>query len=133
MKRKNLVWIAQIAVAIIIGQTLFFKFSDSPETVALFAELGLGPVHYKLIGLLELIAVALILVPRTVIYGAILSFGLMSGALMAHITELGFTGPHGTIGIMGIIAWTLSLAVIYVRRSEIPFIPKFFAAAKQTA
>ena len=133
MYTKKLAWIAQIAVAVIIGQTLFFKFSDSPETIALFAELGLGALHYKAIGVLELIAVALILIPKSAIYGALLSFGLMSGALFAHITVLGFTGTHGTIGILGIVAWILSTAVIYFRRNEIPFASRIFGSRQAAA
>lgn len=125
MNKKNLIWIAQIAVAIIMGQTLFFKFTDHPETVAIFEQLGQGALAYKSIGALELVACILILVPRTITIGAGLTVGLMSGAIMAHITELGFTGPHGQLGLMAIAAWVLALAILFVRRDEIPFVKSF--------
>lgn len=70
-------------------QTLFFKFTASPESVYIFSALGLEPVGRIGIGVLELIASILILVPATTVYGAILGAGLMGGALMSHLTKLG--------------------------------------------
>lgn len=124
MNSKILSWIAQVIVAIIMGQTLFFKFTDHPETVELFKLLEQGAFAYKTIGSLELIACILILVPRTIPYGAILSVGLMSGAIMAHVTTIGFGAPYGSLGFMAIAAWLLALFVLLVHRTEIPFIGK---------
>lgn len=128
MKKKNLTsWIARIAVAIIIGQTLFFKFTDAPETVELFKKLDLGASAYKTIGALELVACLLILIPRTVAWGTILSLGLMSGAILAHITKIGFSGPDGTLAAMAIAAWLLSAFILYCERSKVPFYGRFFS------
>lgn len=129
MNKKNLIWIAQIAVVVIMGQTLFFKFTDHPETVALFDQLGQGALAYKSIGALELIACILLLIPRSITIGAGLAVGLMSGAIMAHITELGFTGPNGALGWMAVAAWILSLVIMYVRRTEIPILKKILASS----
>jgi len=126
MKSNTLSWGAQVLVAVILGQTLFFKFTDHPETVALFSTLGLGAVAYKSIGVLELLACLFILMPRTIIYGAILSLGLMTGAIMAHLTKIGFSGAYGQLGAMAIVAALLSVGVIWVHRVEIPFIGRSF-------
>lgn len=122
---KNIIsWIAQILIFVIIGQTLFFKFTDAPETVELFAKLGLGPVGYKLIGFLELIACLMLVIRPTIAFGAILSLGLMSGAVLAHVTRLGFQGPELSLGLMAILAWILSAVVILLRRDQLSFLTK---------
>lgn len=109
-------------VVVILGQTLFFKFTDSPETVELFSQLGMGAFGYKLIGTLELIACVLLLIPAGITWGALLGWGLMSGAIIAHVTEIGFEGSYGQLGSMAILAWFLCILVLYVRRSEVPFL-----------
>ncbi len=127
MNKKIIVsWVAQIAIAVILGQTLFFKFTDAPETVELFSQLGMGPFGYKLIGGLELIACVLILTRPSIIWGAILSWGLMSGAIMAHLTKIGFSGDYRALGVMAIIAWLLSCLVIYLRRKELSIVRNMF-------
>ncbi|MEM8866944.1 MAG: DoxX family protein [Verrucomicrobiota bacterium] len=128
MNKQILSWIAQVLVAIIMGQTLFFKFTDAPETVELFQLLGQGALAYKTIGALELIACILILTRPTIIYGALLSIGLMSGAIMAHLTTIGFSGPNGSLGLLAIAAWMLSCLVLAIRRAQIPVIgPRLFS------
>ncbi|MGB0743134.1 MAG: DoxX family protein [Opitutales bacterium] len=122
MKTNIISWGARILVAFILGQTLFFKFTDAPETVELFAKLDAGAAMYKTIGLIELIACILILVPRTIVYGAFLAAGLMAGAIFAHITKIGFSGPDGTLALMAIIAFISSLTVIYLHRRSIPLL-----------
>jgi len=119
MNKTTLSWVAQIVVAIIMGQTLFFKFTDAPETVKLFAQLGQGALAYKTIGFLELIACVLILVRPTITLGAVLSMGLMSGAIMAHVTKVGFAGDHGVLGGLAILTWILSALVLFLRREQV--------------
>ncbi|MFT5836811.1 MAG: putative oxidoreductase [Candidatus Azotimanducaceae bacterium] len=128
MKKNIISWIAQIVVVIILGQTLFFKFTDAPETVELFAQLGMGAFGYKLIGSLELIACVLLLIRPSIIWGAILSWGLMSGAIMAHVTKVGFEGELGILGGMAITAWLLSCLIIFLRRNQVSFIANMFGS-----
>lgn len=127
MKTKIISWIAQIAIVAIIGQTLFFKFTDHPDTIALFAELGMGPFGYKLIGTLELVACVLLLVPGGIACGAVLGWGLMSGALIAHLTEIGFSGPSGQLGFFALVAWLLCGLIIFLRRDQVPLLRRVFA------
>ena len=126
MKKNLISWVAQIIVVVILGQTLFFKFTDAPEVVELFSKLGMGPFGYKLIGFLELIACVLLLIRPSIIWGAILSWGLMSGAIMGHITKIGFSGDAGTLGSMAIAAWLLSCLIIYLRKNQISIIANMF-------
>ncbi len=68
-------------------QTLHFKFSGAPESVYIFETLGLEPVGRIGSGIAELIASVLLLVPKTVWAGALLALGIISGAIMSHLTK----------------------------------------------
>jgi uncharacterized membrane protein YphA (DoxX/SURF4 family) len=90
MNKTNVIlWIFRILAALIMLQTLYFKFSAQPESVHLFTTLGMEPWGRIGIGSLELIASILILYPRTTPYGALLGLGLMAGAIFFHLTSLG--------------------------------------------
>jgi uncharacterized membrane protein YphA (DoxX/SURF4 family) len=84
-----LIWTLRLVAAIILLQTLFFKFSAAPESVALFTKIGMEPWGRIGTGVLELIASILILYPRTTGWGSVLAMGLMAGALYFHLTALG--------------------------------------------
>ena len=83
MKLSTFSWVAQVIVVFIMGQTLFFKFTDAPETVELFAKLGQGALAYKAIGSLELIACVLLLVRSTIALGAIMA--CLAEWLLSHV------------------------------------------------
>jgi uncharacterized membrane protein YphA (DoxX/SURF4 family) len=126
MKKNIISWVAQVIVVIILGQTLLFKFTDAPETVALFKELRMGAFGYKLIGTLELIACVMLLIPSSVAWGALLAWGVMSGAILAHLTKIGFNGELGMMGGMAIIAWLLCTVIMFIRRDQVPFFSSMF-------
>ncbi len=130
MYKKIISWILQLVVVVILGQTLFYKFTDSPETVELFAQLGMGAFGYKLIGLLELIACVLLLMPASVATGALLGWGLMTGAIFAHVTEIGFEGETGVLGSMAIIAWLCCIVIMYLNRTDLPILRTVFKKHK---
>ena len=88
-KTSIILWIFRILAALIMLQTLYFKFTGQPESVHLFTTLGMEPWGRIGIGVMELIASILILYPRTTPYGALLGVGLMSGAIFFHLTRLG--------------------------------------------
>src|SRR3954471_13678154 len=83
------IWALRIIAAVIMLQTLYFKFSAAPESVYIFSTLGLEPWGRIGIGILELIASLLILYPRTTAFGAVMGIGVMSGAIFYHVTKLG--------------------------------------------
>ena|SRR5579859_1526615 len=101
MNKTTLVlWIFRLLAALIMLQTLYFKFTAHPQSVHLFTILGMEPWGRIGIGILELIASGLILYPRTTGYGAVLGLGLMSGAIFFHLTRLGikFDGDYVLFG-----------------------------------
>src|SRR2546427_10872703 len=86
-------WILRIIVAVILLQTLFFKFTGAKESVYIFSTLGLEPWGRIGSGVVELIASILLLTPRTAVYGAVLSLGVIGGAIVSHVTRPGIRLP----------------------------------------
>lgn len=124
MKSKKIILILRIAVAIILIQTLRFKFTAHPDSVYIFETVGLEPFGRIGIGVLELIAGILLLVPKTVWMGASLSLGIMAGAIMMHLTQLGIEvkGDGGVLFYTALITFTLSGIILYSERKSIPFL-----------
>ena len=91
-----IIWAVRILAALIMLQTLYFKFTAHPQSVRLFTELGMEPWGRIGTGIFELIASILILYPRTTGIGASIGIGLMSGAIFFHLTILGikFDGDY---------------------------------------
>jgi putative oxidoreductase len=115
-------WLFRIAIAVILLQTLYFKFSGHPESVALFSKLGVEPWGRIGTGVIELIAGILILIPATALIGAALSLGLMAGAIASHLFVIGIESDNdgGQLFMLAIIVLALSLVVLAIRRKEIP-------------
>lgn len=82
-------WLLRLLAALIMLQTLYFKFTGHEQSVQLFTELGMEPWGRIGTGVMELIASLLILYPRTTGFGAALGMGLMAGAIFFHLTRLG--------------------------------------------
>src|SRR5258707_14887656 len=80
-------WTFQLIAAAILFQTLFFKFTAAEESVYIFTTLGIEPWGRVASGMAELLAAILLLIPRTVTLGALLSLGVISGALVSHLTK----------------------------------------------
>jgi uncharacterized membrane protein YphA (DoxX/SURF4 family) len=115
-------WIAQIVAVIIMGQTLFFKFSGAPESVQLFTELEMEPEGRVLIGILELVACILLLVPSSITFGAMLSSGLMMGAIIGHFTQLGWEGERFQLGMLAVVVLVACSIILFIRRHTIPLL-----------
>ncbi|QQS41019.1 MAG: DoxX family protein [Acidobacteriota bacterium] len=118
-------WVCRIAVAVILLQTLFFKFTGAEESRYIFSTLmgeELEAVGRIGSGVVELIAAVLILLPRTVAYGAILALGTISGAIFSHLTVLGIVvkDDAGTLFALAVAVFVLSLSVLAVHRRELP-------------
>ena len=127
-----LFWSARILAAVIMAQTLYFKFSASEESVYIFTAAGMEPWGRIGIGVLELIASVLILIPSTVWLGSLLAIGLMAGALGMHLTMLGVEvkGDGGQLFIYALIVLVCGVYAFWHSRKDIPqgikkFLPSF--------
>lgn len=116
MKIKTIIyWGARIVAAIIMLQTLYFKFTASPESVYIFTEVGMEPWGRIGVGAMELIASALILVTATAWLGAGLALGLMAGAIGMHLTLLGIEvqDDGGQLFLYAVIVLVCSLYILW--------------------
>ena len=122
---KIVSWAARIIVALIYLQTLFFKFTGAPESKEIFTQL-MGPEMEALgrigSGVFELIAAVLLLLPRTAVYGALLSLVIISGAIFSHLTVLGISvaDDGGALFGMAVGIFVLSVVVLIIHRQELP-------------
>jgi hypothetical protein len=126
MNTNVIVWICRIVAAVIMLQTLYFKFSGAEESVFIFTTVGMEPWGRFLVGSLELIASILILIPATSWLGAGLALGLMAGAVGMHLTLLGISvkGDGGYLFFLALAVAITSAVVLYLERSKwLRFIP----------
>lgn len=121
MKSPVLLWILRIIPAIIMLQTLFFKFSASAESVYIFSILGVEPWGRILSGVMELIAGILLLIPGKTVYGAIIGAGVMAGAIMSHLTILGIEvmGDGGQLLIYALITFVCCAILVFINREQL--------------
>ena len=102
--KTGISWALTLFVCFVFIQSLFFKFSGSQETVIIFNTIAdwmqgifLAPLAESFrtyggwtVGITELIASLLLLVPRTRLLGALIGFAVISGAIFFHLfTPLG--------------------------------------------
>ena len=119
-------WALRLIPAIIVGHASWMKFTHDPHASMMFESLGMEPGGRLLIGLIEATCVVLLLSPRLSAWGAILCLGVMTGAVIAHTTILGFDGSAGTLFGMAVISGTASITIIYRFRHQVPFIRSMF-------
>ena len=144
--KKNLHWLLTLFVAFVFIQSLFFKFSGSPETVYIFqgkldpwaASLGFpgvfapgGIFSAKVIGSFELLASLLLLVGAAMsrqrvvqVLGAALGLGVISGAIFFHLfTPLGVavvntdgSSDGGELFMLACGVWVSCALLLWIRR-----------------
>jgi uncharacterized membrane protein YphA (DoxX/SURF4 family) len=119
-------WLLRITAAMILAQTLFFKFTAAPESVYIFDKVGLGAPGRIGSGIAELIAAILLLIPGTVWLGAGLALAVMGGAIMSHLTALGIVvmNDHGLLFGLAITVALCSAILLLIHRRSIPVIGK---------
>jgi uncharacterized membrane protein YphA (DoxX/SURF4 family) len=119
--KKTWTWLLRLLAAGIMLQTLFFKFTAAPESVYIFTSLGMEPWGRILVGVFELIASILILMPRTTAYGALIGIGIMTGAIFMHLTRLGIQvqGDSGQLFIYALLVLGSCFTLAYWQRGNL--------------
>lgn len=117
-------WVCSVIAAIILVQTLFFKFSGAAESIYIFTKVGAEPIGRYGSGVVELIASILFFVRGWTWLGAVLALGVISGAIVSHLTILGIVVQNdgGELFILALITWICSAIVLLIHRKSIPFI-----------
>lgn len=118
---KIIYWIAKIIAAVLMLQTLFFKFAGASESIYIFTTVHMEPWGRYGVGTLELVAAVTILLESTAWLGALLTLGLMAGAIGMHLTILGIEvqGDHGQLFLYAVIIALAALYVLYVNRQKV--------------
>ncbi|MFN7943363.1 MAG: DoxX family protein [Thermoanaerobaculia bacterium] len=121
---KLVSWGCRLVVAGILVQTLYFKFTASPESVYIFSTLGLEPWGRIGSGAAELVAAILLLVPATAALGALLALGVISGALVSHLTKLGIAVQNdgGLLFGLACAVFVGSAIVLWLHRADLPLV-----------
>jgi putative oxidoreductase len=114
-------WIIRITAALILFQTLFFKFKGAEESIYIFSTLGIEPWGRYFIATAELVCVVMLLVPQTVVFGALLSLGVIAGAIFAHLTKLGIEveGDGGLLFYLAVSVFVGCGILLLMRRVEL--------------
>lgn len=114
MKSKNLLlWLCRIVAALIMLQTLYFKFTGAPESVYIFSQVGMEPEGRYATAIAELVASILLLIPQTSLIGASIALFIMIGAIATHVSIIGIEVMHDH-GQLFIYAIVVALASFYI-------------------
>ncbi|MGH1540252.1 MAG: hypothetical protein ACRBHB_07505 [Arenicella sp.] len=129
-------------IIFVFGQSLFFKFQGSEETVIIFSTIadwmasigipaGLAELFKQhggnAVGIAELIACFLLIFNSTRFYGALLSLGVISGAIFFHLfTPLGVNRvvdaagntDGGILFFMACGVWVCSFILLFTSRKR---------------
>jgi hypothetical protein len=118
----------RLVAAVILLQTLYFKFTGAEESVFIFSTLGAEPWGRIGTGVLELVAAILLLAPATAGLGGLVGMGLMSGAIASHLTVLGIEimGDGGLLFALAFVVWIASGAVAWIHRASLPVVGSLF-------
>jgi hypothetical protein len=119
-------WFCRILAAVILLQTLFFKFTGAKESIYIFTKVGLEPWGRYGSGVAELVAAILLLTPRFAWAGALLSLAVISGAIVSHLTLLGIVvqDDGGLLFLLAITVFFCSALTAWLHRQEIPLISR---------
>jgi len=115
MKTHNpvLTWALRLIASVILLQTLYFKFSGHPESVALFNRLGVEPWGRIALGCIELVVGIMLLIPRTSGWAAFFSSGILAGAIGTHLLIIGIetNNDGGLLFLMAVTGFMASLVL----------------------
>ena len=131
MKGRNIfILILKVIVAIILLQTLYFKFTGAPESIYIFETVGMEPWGRIGSGIVELLAAILLFIPRTTWLGACLALGSMAGAIFFHLTKLGIEvmDDGGLLFYLACLVFISCLIILWNERKKIPVMSKYLTA-----
>ncbi len=119
--RSLLSWVLRLIAALILAQTLYFKFTGAEESRYIFSTIGMEPWGRYLVGISELVTVVLLILPRTAWLGGLLGLGVIAGALFFHLTILGIEvmGDGGLLFYLALTVFVCCLAILWLHRSEL--------------
>ncbi|HZY81591.1 MAG TPA: DoxX family protein [Cyclobacteriaceae bacterium] len=124
--KKVISIVLRLIAAFIMIQTLWFKFTGAEESVYIFSQVGIEPWGRIGTGVAELIAAVLLLIPRTIIFGALMAIGIMLGAIVTHLFILGIEvkGDGGQLFAYALIVLVASVILVFLHFDQVQQIKK---------
>lgn len=116
---------AAIIAAVILIQTLYFKFTAHPDSIYIFSKIGGEPYLRIGSGIVELMISLLLLYRKTSLLGALLGIGVMVGALGQHLFVLGIevNDDGGSLFSLAVITLICCSVVLFIKRKALlPYI-----------
>lgn len=119
--KKIISWALRLTAAFIMIQTLYFKFTGQPESVYIFSQVGMEPWGRIGTGITELIASILLLIPSTIVLGALLALALMAGACITHFFILGIEiqDDGGQLFIYALVVLMASIILLVMHSGQL--------------
>lgn len=117
---KIISWVLRLTIAVILLQTLYFKFTAHPDSVHIFSALGVEPFGRIGLGVVELITAFLVLYPTTKIVGILTSFGIICGAIGSHFLVIGLNvqGDGGTLFGLALVVFAACAMLFFIHSAE---------------
>lgn len=100
--RKITGWVLSILLGLLFVFSASMKLMQSEEVVAQAAAIGLDAQAYFFIGIIEVLAVVLFLVPRTGVLGSLVLIAYMGGAIVTHLQN---GQPIATAVVVESLVW----------------------------
>ena len=122
MKTNQIIMLVLRLVAVVImAQTLYFKFTGQPESMYIFRTVGLEPYGRIGTGIAELIACVLLLMPKTIWFGALMGVGIMAGAIATHLFLLGIVvmNDGGELFILALITFVCCFVLLWFQKDKV--------------
>lgn len=118
---KFLSWGLRILAAVILIQSLIYKFGGHSDSVLLFSELNAEPVGRFSLGVIELVVAGLILYPKTTLLGGILGVFIMIGALFTHVFLIGiiFNNDGGKLFGLAFVCFLSCLGQVIILKNQL--------------
>lgn len=78
-------WVLTVVLGLLFALSAFMKITQNETALAQAAAVGIDAGTYQLIGVIEVTALLLFLIPRTGVLGALLLIAYMGGAIATHL------------------------------------------------
>jgi len=126
--KKYLERTLSFVAAILLVQTLYFKFTAAPESVFIFTKLGLEPYGRIGIGIVELFVAILLIFRKTSLTGGVLGIGVILGAIFSHLFVIGIEvqNDNGFLFGLAILVFVLCLITVYFQKEKLYLLIKSF-------
>ncbi len=108
-----ILWILQIGFALVFLMAGIVKLVNEPMMVEVFAKVGFGQWLRYVVGIIEVGAALMLLIPKLVPFGALLLICTMVGTIIAHLAILGVSAS------LPIILLLLNVVILWWRRGKL--------------